>query len=144
MNRSSHAALSRRAALAGAGAACLSPAVATASPIGASQPESSLAALWREVKALDAALQPHAEAIAAAAAQGGVPGWMRLDGEINRLGEERYRRLVSIINGAAGSDADLAIKAQAALHDDIRAGAFTWAGETLALSVLARLGQAVA
>lgn len=135
--------LSRRLALAGAGAACLAPAAAAAAVSPRHNPETALTALWREVKSLDAALQPHADAIKAAAT-GGVPGWMRLTGEINRLGEERYRRLVAIINGPAVNDADLAIKAQAALHEDIRAGAFTWAGETLALSVMARLGEATA
>jgi hypothetical protein len=132
--------VSRRLALIGAGAACVAPAAAVAAPS-----DTALTVLWREVKALDAAMLPHADAVSAATAEsGGLPGWMRLNGEVNRIGEERYRRLVAIINGPVSRDGDLAIKAEAAMHPDIRNGAFTWAGETLALAVMDRLAQAAA
>jgi hypothetical protein len=120
--------LSRRVILAGATVAAALPAVA-ATPAA---PATPIARLWAEAEALKLGLLRHRGAIAEAAAQGGIPGWMRLGGEANRIAEARYGKLVAILNAPAKSPADLGIIARVAQDDDMLAGPRAWASERLA------------
>jgi hypothetical protein len=125
--------LTRRGLVAAIGTAAAAPAAAFA----AANPQSSpMQRLWRDAEALRVQLDVHRDAISAAAQDGGIPGWMRLGQEANRLGEERYAKLVAILNGAPQNQADLTIMAKAALDDDIRYGGVTWAGEQLARATI--------
>lgn len=120
--------LSRRVVLAAATAAAAVPAMA-ASPAA---PATPIARLWSEAEGLKLALIRHRGAIAEAAATGGIPGWMRLGGEANRLAEARYGKLIAILNAKAEQPGDLAILAKVAKDDDILAGPRAWASERLA------------
>ncbi len=123
-------------------AAFAGAAAAPAAAIAATAPTTPMASLWAEAEALRGDLEAHRDAIAAATHEGGVPGWMRLGQEANRLGEARYARLVAILNAEPTSHADLAIMGRAALDDDIRYGGVTWAGEQLARATVALHGAA--
>lgn len=125
MNRKT---LSRRVILAGATAAAAAPALA-ATPAA---PATPVARLWAEAESLKLALLRHRAAIAAAAGTGGIPGWMRLGGEANRIAEARYGKLIALLNSRPETRGDLAILAKVAQDDDILAGPRAWASEKLA------------
>lgn len=109
-----------------AGAAALGAFVAV-SPVLAARAETPIGALWARAQALKARMAPHEKAIQAAFANGGTPGWMRLRGEANALGEERYGLIVSILNETPRSRADLDIQAAAARDSDMIHGPRAWA-----------------
>ncbi len=100
--------------------------------------------LWAEAEDLRQRLDAHRAAISEAAQSGGISGWMRLGGEANRIGEERYRKLVAVLNAEPEAASDLAVMGRAALEDDIRSGAFGWAGERLAHATMTFHGRALA
>ena len=124
--------LTRRSAFAGAAALSLVPAVASAkahqTPIGA---------LWSEVEALTSRLASHHVEIAAAAQTGGISGWMRLGGEANALGGQRYGKLMAILHSKPENQADLAILARVVLDDEMQNGAKGYAAERFAAATIA-------
>lgn len=126
--------LSRRVVLAGA---TLAAAAAPAAAATATTPATPIARLWAEAEALKLGLLRHRGAIADAAGTGGIPGWMRLGGEANRIAEARYGKLVAILKTRAEQPGDLAILARVAQDDDILAGPRAWAGERLAAATAA-------
>jgi hypothetical protein len=131
--------LSRRALVSAAGSLAAAPALAAygpASPAKRPDVSTTIGRLWRDAEDLRARLDRHRDAIAAAAEGGGIPGWMRMTGEVNRLGEARYGKLVGILNTDPESPADLGIMARVALEDDIRNGSFGWAGQRLARATM--------
>lgn len=124
--------LSRRVMMAGAviaGATTLAGAPTLAA-------ETPITKLWAEAEALGVKLGTHREAIAAAAAEGGIPGWMRLGGEANAIAEARYTKLIAILNAPAKTAGDLAIIGKVTRDGDITEGARAWAGECLASAAL--------
>jgi hypothetical protein len=127
-------AATRRAALAAIASAVAAPAV-LAAPMR--KGETLIAALWRDVGALDRQLVPHAADIDAATKARGVPGWMVLTGDAYRLGEERYGKLVAIMNAKPADARDLAIMAKVSLDADMADGPRGWAGLRLAQAALA-------
>jgi hypothetical protein len=127
-------AATRRAALAAMAAAVAAPAAIAATP---ARGESAIEALWREVEALDRQLAVHAADIEAARQARGIPGWMVLTGDAYRLGEERYGKLVAILNAKPSGARDLAIMAKASLDADMADGPRGWAGLRLAHAALA-------
>jgi hypothetical protein len=126
----------RRAALAGVVAAMAAP-VATAGSALAARADTPVRVLWRQIEGLDRKLIVHASEIASAGEARGLPGWMLLQGEANRLGEERYGKLVAILNAKPLDARDLAIVAKASQDADIVAGPRGWAGSRLAIAALA-------
>ncbi len=100
--------------------------------------------LWAEAEELRHHLDGHRAAIADAAQAGGISGWMRLGGEANRIGEARYGKLVAVLKAEPEAASDLALMGRAALEDDIRSGAFGWAGERLAHATVTFHGSALA
>jgi hypothetical protein len=124
--------LTRRMIVAGTAAFAAVPAIAsTPAP-------TPIATLWSEAQALGSQLAAHRSAIAAAAlrTRDGVPGWMRLGGEANRIAEARYQKLVAILNETPRHRGDLAILARVSQDSDISAGARAWASERLAAATL--------
>ena len=120
----------RRTVLAGAGALAATPALA-AVPGGmpgdlAGARESEVARLWREAAALQRQMQPYAGEMTAMSARG-LPGWMRLSGAANDLGNRRYGKLIAILKAKPESLDDLAIMAAANRDADIAGGPATWA-----------------
>jgi hypothetical protein len=126
--------LSRRLLLAGATAAIAGPALAAASALPAGT--TTIGKLWAEAETLKLQLVAHRGAIAEAAANGGIPGWMRLGGEANRIAEARYGKLVAILNTPAKTTDDLAILGKVTQDQDILNGARGWASERLASATL--------
>lgn len=94
--------------------------------------QTKMSVLWEKAEALKIELQAYGDDITAKTRDGQIAGWMRLVGEANRLGEERYQTLVTIVNGTPATHADLAIMAQAVLSNELWLGPMTWAGEKLA------------
>lgn len=135
--------LSRRALVVAGGALAALPAsaVASAAPVAGITP---IAALWADAERLRVALAAHSDAIAAATDADGIAGWMRLGGDANRLGEERYGKLIAILKQTPRSSGDLAIMAQVTLDDDVRRGGFNWAGEQFAHAVVGFSGAMAA
>ncbi|KAF0230986.1 MAG: hypothetical protein FD175_855 [Beijerinckiaceae bacterium] len=125
--------LSRRTLVAGVTLAAV-PALAAAPVATGTTP---IARLWTEAQTLAADLATHRGAIAAAASNGGIPGWMRLGGEANRIAEARYAKLVAILNTPAKTAGDLAILGKVSQDDDILNGARAWASERLASATVA-------
>jgi len=121
--------LSRRTLVTGATLAAAAPVLA-ASPATGTTP---IAKLWAEAQTLRSQLAAHRGAIATAA-EGGIPGWMRLSGEANRIAEARYGKLVAILNAKAENAGDLAILAKVSQDDDMLAGPRAWASERLAMA----------
>jgi hypothetical protein len=117
--------LTRRTAFAGAAALAIVPAAAMASA-------TPIARLWAEAESLNGQLAAHRAAIAQAAANGGISGWMRLGGDANRLGAARYERMVAILNAQPTSEADLATMARVVQDDEFRNGARGFAADRLA------------
>lgn len=135
----------RRSMIAAAGAAVAVPVVAApvlhakaSSPDGGVKgakfavAQTEMSELWEKAEMLKTELQAYCDEITAKTRDGQIAGWMRLAGEANRLGEERYQTLVAIVNGTPATHADLAIMAQAVLSDELWLGPMTWAGEKLA------------
>lgn len=122
------AALSRRAMIAGIGVAAAAPA-ALAAP--AAKPLTPIARLWRDAENLRAEISAYRSEIELASVNG-VPGWMRLGGDANRLAEKRYGKLVEILNAPAKNVEDLKIIGQVSMDSDILNGARSWAAERLA------------
>jgi hypothetical protein len=137
--------MTRRGLVAAAGGAAIASTVpvATANATAIRADSTPIRALWSEAEALRARLDIHRVAIASAAESGGISGWMRLGGEANALGEERYAKLIAIMNSEPAAQADLAIMARVTLDDDVRRGAFNWAGEQLARAVAGFRGPMV-
>ncbi len=133
--------LTRRALVAVAGALAVAPAVAAAPQ--ASSSTTAIGKLWSEAETLRKMLETHRAAIADAARNGGIAGWMRLGGEANRIGEARYGKLVAILNARPETASDLVIMGRTTLEDDIRSGSFGWAGEQLARATVGFHGTAV-
>lgn len=132
--------LSRRVLLAGATVAVAAPALATtsalATPPAAPVGTTTIGKLWAEAEALKLQLLAHRGAIAEAAANGGIPGWMRLGGEANRIAEQRYGKLVAILNTPAKTSGDLAVLGKVSQDNDILNGARAWASERLASATI--------
>ena len=91
-----------------------------------------IAKLWAEAEALRGRLAAHRDAIAASAANGGIPGWMRLGGEANAIAEARYGKLIAILNAQPKTAQDLAIIAKVTQDSDITEGGRAWASARLA------------
>ena len=108
------------------GAAALG-ASAIAGPALALTDRTPIAALWARAEFLKARMTPHAKAIEAAFRQGGTPGWMRLRGAANVLGEERYGVIVAILKATPRSREDLEIQRAAARDFDMVHGPRAWA-----------------
>jgi hypothetical protein len=125
--------INRRAAFAGAAALALVPVAATAQA-----GETTIGKLWREAEALSARLAAYSSEIADAAANGGISGWMRLAGEANTLGGERYARLMAILHETPETDADVAVMANVVLDAEVVNGAKGYAADRLAKAVIAR------
>ena len=121
--------LNRRQMLSSAAAmgvvAAASPAVALVPSEGGQS--SAIAALWARAEALKARMAPHAKAIDAAYQNTGTPGWMRLRGPANALGEERYGVLVEILKSTPRSLDDLAIQSAATRDFEMIHGPRAWA-----------------
>jgi hypothetical protein len=130
--------LTRRTAFAGAAALSLVPAVASASAS-----ETTIGKLWSEAEALNAKLAGYRAEIAAAAQNGGISGWMRLGGEANTLGGQRYAKLMAILHAKPETSADLAVMAKVVLDDEIVNGAKGYAADQFARATIA-LTEAVA
>jgi hypothetical protein len=126
--------LSRRALVAGSAMLAAGPALA-ATPVG----PTPIARLWSEAQALASKLASHRGAITAAATRSGTstPGWMRLGGEANAIAEQRYGKLVAILQETPKNPGDLAIIAKVSQDSDIQMGARLWASEKLAAATLA-------
>lgn len=134
--------LSRRALVTGVTLAVAAPALAAA-PVStptlaaSSTDVTAIAKLWAEAQTLASELSAHRSAIAEAASTGGIPGWMRLGGEANRIAEARYGKLVAILNTPAKNTGDLAIIGKVSQDGDILNGARAWASERLASASIA-------
>lgn len=123
----------RRALLGATAALAVAPAAALAAPAGTS---GTISALWNEVTDLTIRMAAHGTAIAGAERGDSVPGWMRLSGEVNDLGNARYDRLVAILKAKPTTVDDLAIVARAAGHRDIVSGPSAFAAGRLAEAAL--------
>jgi hypothetical protein len=128
--------LSRRALVAGSAAIVAGPVLAAGpAPTGTTP----IAKLWAEALELGSKLATYRGQIAEAAmrAGDGVPGWMRLGGEANRIAEQRYGKLIAILRETPKSQGDLAILAKVSVDADVTSGARAWAGERLAAAAMA-------
>jgi hypothetical protein len=123
--------LTRRSAFAGAAALTLVPVVATAR-----SPETAISKLWSEAEALNARLDAYRAEITAVAQNGGISGWMRLGGEANTLGGQRYAKLMAILHVKPENQADLAILARVVLDDEISNGAKGYAADQFARATI--------
>jgi hypothetical protein len=130
--------LTRRSAFAGAAALTIVPVVASAR-----SPETVIGKLWSEAEALNARLDAYRAEITAAAQTGGISGWMRLGGEANTLGGQRYAKLMAILHVRPENQNDLAILARVVLDDEISNGAKGYAADQFARATLA-MTEAVA
>jgi hypothetical protein len=130
--------LTRRTAFAGAAALTVVPSVAFAKAR-----TTAIGTLWSEAEALNARLNSFRAEIAAAAENGGISGWMRLGGEANTLGGQRYARLMAILHAKPETQADLAIMARVVLDDEIGNGAKGYAADQFARATLT-MAEAVA
>ena len=128
--------LSRRVLVAGSAALLAGPALAAAPAVTATTP---IAKLWAEAQTLASQLATYRGQIAEAAmrAGDGVPGWMRLGGEANRVADARYGKLVAILKETPKNAGDLAIIGRVSQDSDITSGARAWASERLAAATLA-------
>jgi hypothetical protein len=117
----------RRAVLAAAGASLAAPALAAVPAMPAAARQTQIGRLWAEAQALGRRMQPYAGRVAALEESAGLPGWMRLKGAANELGEKRYGALVAILKAKPESIGDLALVGRAANDPDIVNGPATWA-----------------
>lgn len=134
-------ALTRRAVMAGAAGLAALPlgagaAVAAGSAAAGADTSTPIRALWAEAQALETRMAAYRAEIAASASSGGIPGWMRLGGEANRLGERRYGTLAAILNEEPRDAGDLAVLAKVYRDEDIQNGGKAWAAERLAEAAL--------
>jgi hypothetical protein len=127
--------MTRRAALAGSAALAALPAFGIAA--GAAPAATPIGTHWDKAEALAVKLDAYRAEIARIAQNGGISGWMRMGGEANRLGNERYGALVSIFTEEPRSGRDLAIMARALLDEEIQNGAKSWAAEQFARATIA-------
>jgi hypothetical protein len=130
--------LTRRSAFAGAAALTVVPAVASARSA-----ETAIGKLWSEAEALNVRLDAYRAEITAVAQNGGISGWMRLGGEANTLGGQRYAKLMAILHVKPENQNDLAILARVVLADEISNGAKGYAADQFARATIA-LNEAVA
>jgi hypothetical protein len=130
--------LTRRSAFAGAAALTLVPVVASAESA-----ETAIGKLWSEAEVLNARLDAYRAEITAVAQNGGISGWMRLGGEANTLGGQRYAKLMAILHVKPENQADLAILARVVLDDEISNGAKGYAADQFARATIA-MADAVA
>jgi hypothetical protein len=130
--------LTRRSAFAGAAALTLVPVVASAESA-----ETAIGKLWSEAEVLNARLDAYRAEITAVAQNGGISGWMRLGGEANTLGGQRYAKLMAILHVKPENQNDLAILARVVLDDEISNGAKGYAADQFARAAIA-LNEAVA
>jgi hypothetical protein len=124
--------INRRTAFTGAAALTLVPAVAGA----ATAKTTTIGKLWAEAEALQAKLAFYRAEIQASAENGGIAGWMRLGGEANTLGGERYQRLMAILNSTPANADDLKIMAKVVLDEEIQNGAKGFAADRFAQATL--------
>ena len=120
----------RRTVLAAAGAALAAPAVSLAPAVaGASAPRGGtrIAGLWAQARELQRRMKPYATEIADLSERAGLPGWMHLSGDANRLGHRRYDALVTILKTRPETLDDLATLGQVTREAEIRQGPATWA-----------------
>lgn len=129
---STRTAFSRRVLLAGLGVAAVAPAAVYAAP---AKPLTPIGKLWGEAEALRGQINSYRAEIEAASING-VPGWMRLGGEANRLSELRYSKMIEILNAPAKNVDDLKIIGQVSMDTDILNGARAWAAERFASAAL--------
>jgi hypothetical protein len=121
----------RRALLAGAAvAAAASPAAAAG--LMSAQGDTAVGKLWAQAQTLRGKLDRYAAEIAAAERQGGIPGWMRLSGEANALGEARYQALVKLLKSTPVNNEDVRLMARAAQDADMASGPRLWANNQVA------------
>ncbi len=130
--------LTRRSAFAGAAALTVVPAVASAR-----SPETAIGKLWAEAEVLNGRLDAYRAEITAVAQTGGISGWMRLGGEANTLGGQRYAKLMAILHVKPENQNDLAILAKVVLDDEISNGAKGYAADQFARATIA-MAEAVA
>ncbi len=136
--------LTRRTAFVGAAALSLVPVVASAKTLGSIKArETAIGTLWNEAEMLNTRLNRFRAEITAAAETGGISGWMRLGGEANTLGGQRYARLMAILHASPENQADLAIMARVVLDEEIGNGAKGYAADQFARATLT-LAEAVA
>jgi hypothetical protein len=123
--------ITRRTAFAGAAALTIVPAVASAT----TKP-TTIGALWNEAGALGTKLESFRAEIAASAQNGGISGWMRLGGEANTLGGQRYGKLMAILHAKPETNSDLAVMARVILDDEIQNSAKGYAAEQFAKATI--------
>jgi hypothetical protein len=131
--------LTRRTAFAGtalAGAAVLALVPVAAS---AATKQTAIGNLWAEAEAINVKLNGYRAQIAASAETGGISGWMRLGGEANTLGGQRYAKLMGILHAAPETQSDLAIMARVVLDEEIQNGAKGYAAERFATATIEML-----
>jgi hypothetical protein len=133
MSTTARTSFSRRAMMAASLGALAAPAAVYAAPSKALTP---IGKLWGEAEALRSQIGTYRADIEQAAVNG-VPGWMRLGGEANRLSEQRYAKLIEILNAPAKNVDDLKIIGQVSMDTDILNGARSWAAERFASAALA-------
>jgi hypothetical protein len=124
--------LTRRSAFAGAAALTVVPVVALARSA-----ETAIGKLWSEAEVLNTRLDAYRAEITAAAQNGGISGWMRLGGEANTLGGQRYAKLMAILHVKPENQNDLAILARVVLDDEISNGAKGYAADQFARATIA-------
>jgi hypothetical protein len=127
--------LTRRSAFAGVAALTVVPVVASAA-----SRDTAISRLWQEAESLDQQLNAYRAQIVAAAQNGGISGWMRLGGEANTLGGQRYAKLMAILHAKPENQADLTILARVVLDDEITNGAKGYAAEQFARATIAMAG----
>ena len=88
---------------------------------------SEIQALWAQAETLKSRMAPFAVEINAAFAAGGVPGWMRLKGAANALGEARYQALTAILRATPRSSRDVDLMIAASEDHDMVQGPRVWA-----------------
>ena len=124
--------LSRRTLVTGLSVVATVPTLAVAS----AKAVTPIGKLWGEAEVLRGQLSAHRAEIEKAAIDG-VPGWMRLGTEANRIAEARYGKLIEILNAPARNLDDLKIIGQVSMDTDILNGARSWAAERFASAALA-------
>jgi hypothetical protein len=123
--------ITRRTAFAGAAALSIVPVAASASA-----KQTAIGALWHDAEMLGAKLDAYRAEIAAAAQNGGIAGWMRLGGEANALGGQRYGKLMAILHAKPETQGDLAVIARVVLDDEIQNSAKGYAADRFAKATI--------
>jgi hypothetical protein len=123
--------ISRRTAFAGAAALSIVPAVASASAR-----QTTIGSLWNEAETLGTRLESFRAEIAASAQNGGISGWMRLGGEANALGGQRYGKLMAILHAKPETQADLTVMARVILDGEIQNSAKGYAADQFAKATI--------